>query len=168
MSKFRSKLKRNAKGAKWARGQSATSNPQNKKHRNAARSRFFQPNLHTGMYWTELFIVLSASFLHSICNFSIFLRSDAKPSTTNGITSLTLEAISKHDARQSYATDNSKTAKSLASTKSEPTTVNDIAMSMRSVSMTDVSMSDGDQSYAKTFQTFGSRYSSCTNMTFNK
>lgn len=48
MSKFRSKLKRHSKGAKWARGQSATSNPENKKHRNAARSRFFQPNLNTG------------------------------------------------------------------------------------------------------------------------
>lgn len=78
-----------------------------------------------------------------------------------------MEAISKHDARQSYVTDNNKTAKSLASTKSEPT-VNDIAMSMRSVTMSDASMSDDDQSYAKTFQTFGSRYSSCTNMTFNK
>lgn len=101
--------------------------------------------------------------LHLIRNF----LSDAKPSTTNGITSLTVDAISKHDARQSYATD--KIAKSIASTKSEPT-VNDIAVSMRSVSMTDASMSDddGDQSYAKTFQTFGSRYSSCTNMTFNK
>lgn len=50
MSKFRSKLKRHSKGgAKWARGQSATSNPENKKHRNAARSRFFQPNLNTGI-----------------------------------------------------------------------------------------------------------------------
>lgn len=49
MSKFRSKLKRHTKGAKWARGQSSTSNPENKKHRNAARSRFFQPNLSTGM-----------------------------------------------------------------------------------------------------------------------
>lgn len=77
-----------------------------------------------------------------------------------------MDAISKHEARQSYATDK-KVAKSIASTKTEPT-VNDIAMSMRSVSMDDASMSDDDQSYAKTFQTFGSRYSSCTNMTFNK
>lgn len=48
LGKFRSKLKRHGKGAKWARGQSATSNPENKKHRNAARSRFFQPNLNIG------------------------------------------------------------------------------------------------------------------------
>lgn len=60
MSKFRSKLKRHTKGAKWARGQSATSNPQNKKHRNAARSRFFQPNLNTGMHFFLL------GHLHSI------------------------------------------------------------------------------------------------------
>lgn len=51
MSKFRSKLKRHSKGAKWARGQSATSNPENKKYRYAARSRFFQPNLNTGTYY---------------------------------------------------------------------------------------------------------------------
>lgn len=50
MGKFRSKLKRHSKGAKWARGQSATSNPENKKHRLAAKSRFFQPNLNTGIF----------------------------------------------------------------------------------------------------------------------
>lgn len=82
-----------------------------------------------------------------------------KPSTTNGITSLTVEAVSKHDARQSYSTGN-KMGKS--STKSEPT-VNDIAMSLHSFNM-----DDDDQSYARTFKTFGSQYSSCTNMTFNK
>ncbi|XP_031623691.1 RRP12-like protein [Contarinia nasturtii] len=140
MGKFRSKLKRHSKGAKWARGQSATSNPENKKHRNAARSRFFQPNLNT----------------------------DIKPSTTNGVTSLTVEAVTKHDARQLYTGDD-KIAKSVASTKSQPT-VNDIANSMN-LSLNSLSLNDDlhdDQSYAKTFQTFGSQYSSCTNMTFNK
>lgn len=87
----------------------------------------------------------------------------AKPSTTNGITSLTVEAISKHDARQVYIGE-TKCTKSTASIKSEPT-VHDIAMSLNSFSMSDV---DDNQSYAKTFQSFGSRYSSCTNMTFNK
>lgn len=48
MGKFRSKLKRRSKGKQWAHGQSATSNPENKKHRNKARSRFFQPNLSLG------------------------------------------------------------------------------------------------------------------------
>lgn len=48
MSKFRSKLKRNTKGKAWGHGQSATSNPEQKKHRNKARSRFFQPNLTCG------------------------------------------------------------------------------------------------------------------------
>lgn len=88
---------------------------------------------------------------------------DAKQSTTNGLTPLTVEAISKHDARQSYAGGN-KTTKSIASTKSEPT-VHDIAMSLHSFSMSE---GDDNQSYAKSFQTFGSQYSSCTNMTFNK
>lgn len=50
MGKFRSKLKRRAKGKQWAHGQSATSNPENKKHRNKARSRFFQPNLSLGKF----------------------------------------------------------------------------------------------------------------------
>lgn len=77
---------------------------------------------------------------------------------------MTVEAVSKHDARQMY-TDDSKITKSVASTKSEPT-VHDIAMSLHSFSMSDGG--DDDQSYARTFQTFGSRYSSCTNMTFNK
>lgn len=76
---------------------------------------------------------------------------------------MTVEAVSKHDARQIYTNDSSIT-KSVASTKSEPT-VHDIAMSLHSFSMND---GDDDQSYARTFQTFGSRYSSCTNMTFNK
>lgn len=74
-----------------------------------------------------------------------------------------MEAISKHDARQSYSSD-SKKVKSVASTKSEPT-VHDIAMSLNSFNMDD---EDESQSYAKTFKTFGSQYSSCTNMTFNK
>lgn len=88
----------------------------------------------------------------------------AKPSTTNGITALTTDAILKHDARQVYLNDGKKL------NKSEPT-VHDLALSMRSFSVSD---GDGDddmsegRSYAKTFQTFGSQYSACTNMTFNK
>lgn len=81
-----------------------------------------------------------------------------------GSTPLTMEAVSKHDARQSYVSDN-KTNKSVASTKTEPT-IHDISMSMHSFSMSDGE--DDQLSYARTFQTFGSRYSSCTNMTFNK
>lgn len=91
----------------------------------------------------------------------LFKLSATKPSTTNGITSLTVESVNKHDARQS--TSENKSDKSVASTKSEPT-VHDIATSLHSFSLS----GDDDQSYAKTFQTFGSQYSSCTNMTFNK
>lgn len=87
---------------------------------------------------------------------------DPQLSKTNGITPLTTEALSKHDARQSYA--GNATTKSIASTKAEPT-VHDIALSLHSFSMSDA---DENQSYARTFQTFGSQYSSCTNITFNK
>ncbi|KAK4876177.1 hypothetical protein RN001_012599 [Aquatica leii] len=45
MGKFRSKLKGGAKGKRWAKGQSSSSNPETQKHRNAAKSRFFQENL---------------------------------------------------------------------------------------------------------------------------
>lgn len=81
-------------------------------------------------------------------------------SKTNGITSLTVEAISKHDARQSYAVD----GKAKVGAKTEPT-VHDIAQSLHSFSMDD---GDDKFTFAKTFQTFGSQYSACTNMTFNK
>ncbi|KAF5307989.1 hypothetical protein FQR65_LT06557 [Abscondita terminalis] len=42
MGKFRSKLKGSTKGKRWAKGQSSSSNPEFSKHRNAAKSRFFQ------------------------------------------------------------------------------------------------------------------------------
>lgn len=157
MGKFRSKLKRRTKATTWARGQSSTSNPENKKHRMAARSRFFQPNLSLGNQSPTIqFLFLPTT--HSDC-FSLNF-SAPKTSTTNGITPLTLESVSKHDARQMY------TADGKSSNKSEPT-VHDLALSMRSFDISDDGMDDG-QSFAKTFQTFGSRYSSCTNMTFNK
>lgn len=67
MGKFRSKLKRHTKGTKWARGQSATSNPENKKHRMAARSRFFQSNVNAGilmgLYLMCTYIVLQCIFI---------------------------------------------------------------------------------------------------------
>lgn len=45
MGKFRSKLKGGNKGKRWPKGQSASSNPDTRKHRDLARSRFFQENL---------------------------------------------------------------------------------------------------------------------------
>lgn len=45
MGKFRSKLKGAAKGKRWPKGQSSSSNPEIKKHRELAKSRFFQENL---------------------------------------------------------------------------------------------------------------------------
>lgn len=45
MTKFRSKLKRNASGKKVAKGQSSISNPQINKHRMKARGRFLQSSM---------------------------------------------------------------------------------------------------------------------------
>lgn len=48
MGKTRIRLK-GARGKRWAKGQSSSSNPQTSKHRDAAKSRFFQENL--GLYY---------------------------------------------------------------------------------------------------------------------
>lgn len=45
MGKFRSKLKGQTKGKRWPKGQSSSSNPETRKHRDQAKSRFFQANL---------------------------------------------------------------------------------------------------------------------------
>ncbi|XP_050305349.1 RRP12-like protein [Anthonomus grandis grandis] len=45
MGKFRSKLKGQTKGKRWAKGQSSSSNPETHKYRDQAKSRFFQENL---------------------------------------------------------------------------------------------------------------------------
>lgn len=45
MTKFRSKLKRNAGGKNVAKGQSSVSNPQINKHRLKAQGRFLQTNM---------------------------------------------------------------------------------------------------------------------------
>lgn len=62
----------------------------------------------------------------------------------------------KHDARQMYATG-----------KDEPT-VNDIAGSLKSFSLDDEMMSDSQTGTFKTFKTFASNYSQCSNMSFKK
>ncbi|KAG5889831.1 hypothetical protein JTB14_023156 [Gonioctena quinquepunctata] len=45
MGKFRSKLKGQPKGKRWPKGQSSSSNPETRKYRDIAKSRFFQENL---------------------------------------------------------------------------------------------------------------------------
>lgn len=90
--------------------------------------------------------MLSASFL-------------APTPAADGSPGLTLEALSKHDARLSYAADGKQ--------KTDPT-VNDIAMSLRSFSFSDEGAGESQFGTFKTFQTFASNYSSCSNMTFNK
>lgn len=86
--------------------------------------------------------------------FSFLSAPETKPNST---APLTLEALTKHDARLSYAGDK----------KADPT-VNDIAVSLRSFNFSDDDMSESQIGTFKTFQTFASNYSSCSNMTFNK
>lgn len=83
---------------------------------------------------------------------------------TSGTTPLTLESITKHDARLSYAGGDVR----MASNGAAPT-VNDIAMSLKSFNFSD-DEAGGESEFGtfKTFKTFASSYSACSNMTFNK
>ena len=45
MGKLKTRVKGGSKGKRWAKGQSSSSNPSTNKHRQAAKSRFFQPFL---------------------------------------------------------------------------------------------------------------------------
>ncbi|XP_038118089.1 RRP12-like protein [Culex quinquefasciatus] len=140
MGKFRSKLKKKPGNKRWARGHASTSNPETNKHRAKAKSRFFQANL-----------------------------SLAPPAAdeSGSASRLTLEAVLKHDAIQSYG------KKGGDGGKEGGPTVNDIAASMKSFSMND---GDGDDGMTgsgglgtfKTFQTFASNWSACSNMSFKK
>uniref|UniRef100_A0A182RNB5 Uncharacterized protein n=1 Tax=Anopheles funestus TaxID=62324 RepID=A0A182RNB5_ANOFN len=135
MSKFRSKLKRKDGSKRWKKGGASSSNPQESKHRNKAKSRFFQANL-----------------------------SLAPPGEqTDQKSKLTLDAVLKHEAIQSYG--------SGGSGRTKPPTVHDIATSMKSFSMKDGDdemMSDSQVGTFKTFQTFASNWSACSNMSFKK
>lgn len=71
MGKFRSKLKKNASGKKWARGHSSTSNPESNKHRSKAKARFFQTNLSLGKYSSLIFRITRCSRYSNI-NYHIF------------------------------------------------------------------------------------------------
>ncbi|KNC26487.1 RRP12-like protein [Lucilia cuprina] len=127
MGKFRSKLKRHSKGKTWSKGHSSTSNPEQMKHRNKAKSRFFQPNI-----------------------------SLAPPEAERNPNTLTLEAVMKHEQRQAF--------------NAETTTVNDVAGSLKSFSLHDDDelMSESQGGTFKTFKTFASNYSTCSNMSFKK
>lgn len=97
-----------------------------------------------------------------------FSRKNLAPTTAtpSGTTPLTLESITKHDARLSYAGGDVQ----MVSNGAAPT-VNDIAMSLKSFNFGDDDDDGGGESQFgtfKTFQTFASSYSACSNMTFNK
>nr|AJC98364.1 AGAP002961 [Anopheles coluzzii] len=136
MSKFRSKLKRKTGSKRWQKGGASSSNPQESKHRAKAKGRFFQSNLSLAPAAGE--------------------QSGRK-------SKLTLEAVLKHEAIQSYG--------SGGAGKTKTPTVNDIAASMKSFSMKDGDdemMSDSQPGTFKTFQTFASNWSACSNMSFKK
>lgn len=92
-------------------------------------------------------------FCEPVKNVILFVapQAQAGPSST-----LTLSAVMKHDARQMF--------------EKKETTVNDIAGSMRSFSLDDEEMLSASQGTGtfKTFQTFASNYSACSNMSFKK
>uniref|UniRef100_A0A182QJL6 Uncharacterized protein n=1 Tax=Anopheles farauti TaxID=69004 RepID=A0A182QJL6_9DIPT len=135
MSKFRSKLKRKTGSARWKKGGASSSNPQTSAHRAKAKSRFFQANL------------------------------SLAPTEEQPKNKLTLEAVLKHEAIQSYGSGGGTAG------KSKTPTVNDIAASMKSFNMLDGDdeiMSDSQQGTFKTFQTFASNWSACSNMSFKK
>uniref|UniRef100_A0A182VYK1 Uncharacterized protein n=1 Tax=Anopheles minimus TaxID=112268 RepID=A0A182VYK1_9DIPT len=135
MTKFRSKLKRKDGSKRWKKGGASSSNPQESKHRTKAKSRFFQTNL-------------------SLAPSGAQAEQKSK---------LTLEAVLKHEAIQSYG--------SGGAGRMKPPTVNEIAASMKSFSMKDGDdemMSDSQQGTFKTFQTFASNWSACSNMSFKK
>lgn len=78
------------------------------------------------------------------------------PNTENKSGSLTLDAVHKHDARLSYAVGN------------EQPTVNDIACSLKSFKFDGEDEGMTELGTFKTYKTFASNYSACTNMTFSK
>ncbi|XP_053948868.1 RRP12-like protein [Anastrepha ludens] len=83
----------------------------------------------------------------------------APPEETSNPNALTLNAVLKHDQRLAY--------------NAETTTVNDVAGSLKSFSLRDdgledESMSESQQGTFKTFKTFASNYSACSNMSFKK
>uniref|UniRef100_A0A2M4A4V3 Uncharacterized protein n=1 Tax=Anopheles triannulatus TaxID=58253 RepID=A0A2M4A4V3_9DIPT len=139
MGKFRSKLKKKVGGKRWKRGNASSSNPEVNKHRIKAKSRFFQSNLS--------------------------LAPPVEGTDGAGKNKLTLEAVLKHEAIQSYS--------GADGGKKKVPTVNDIAASMKSFSVKDGDdddvMSDSQHGGTfKTFQTFASNWSACSNMSFKK
>ncbi|XP_053692986.1 RRP12-like protein [Sabethes cyaneus] len=135
MGKFRSKLKKKVGGKRWAHGQASNSNPVTNKHRAKAKSRFFQANLSLA---------------------------PPEQGTSGAASQLTLDAVLKHDAVQSYS-----------GQREGGPTVNDLAASMKSFSMNDGfegadGMTESQLGTFKTFQTFASNWSACSNMSFKK
>uniref|UniRef100_A0A1B0D7S7 Uncharacterized protein n=1 Tax=Phlebotomus papatasi TaxID=29031 RepID=A0A1B0D7S7_PHLPP len=93
------------------------------------------------------------NFKHRSKAKSRFFQPNLSLSTQDaGKSALTLDAVMQHEARQIYA-----------SGQADPT-VKDIALSMRSVSLDDMMT----ESAGKTFKTFATNYTDCTNASFSK
>ncbi|XP_043477342.1 RRP12-like protein isoform X1 [Leptopilina heterotoma] len=105
MAKIKPRLGSRKKAKRWAKGQSSSSNPEIKKHRNQARTWFFQQN----------------------------------PDSSG----LTTEVLRKHDVLQGTAPTSEK------------------------IDIDDESSAAGASTF-KTFNTFASDYSKCSNMSFNR
>ncbi|KAJ8929349.1 hypothetical protein NQ314_017977 [Rhamnusium bicolor] len=128
MGKFRSKLKGQTKGKRWPKGQSSSSNPETRKYRDLAKSRFFQENL------------------AQRANFSMLCGLYRVVTLFPGPSGLTLDALRRHDAVQSFA------PKQVEISKMEE----------------DVQSSLGSYSSYQTMQSFASDWSDCSVMSFNR
>lgn len=97
--------------------------------------------------------------IHNLYRFYTFICHFTAPTEeAKSANSLTLEAVHKHEQRLAY--------------NAETTTVNDVAGSLKSFSIHDddeelMSESQGGGTF-KTFKTFASNYSTCSNMSFKK
>lgn len=65
MAKVKPRLGSRKKAKRWAKGQSSSSNPETKKHRNQARTWFFQQNPGIFIY----FIAMFSQFIYLSCSY---------------------------------------------------------------------------------------------------
>lgn len=100
MGRFRSKLKGQTKGKRWAKGQSSSSNPETKKYRDQAKSRFFQVNLGPSSLTTD---TLKKHDALQMFNSVKSTRMDIEP-TEDGSES-SLGSYSSYQSMQSFASE---------------------------------------------------------------
>ncbi|VVC87196.1 unnamed protein product [Leptidea sinapis] len=124
---FRSNLKGKSKGKRWQKGQSSNSNPKTQKHREIAKSRFFQENL--------------------------------------GNSGLTQQALQKHDTMTQYSHRKKQEDDALILIKKE---FENMSVNTGEDDTATDCTGSGKSGTIKTFQTFASDWSQCSNMSFSK